>query len=36
MIAAHGEESDIIQKKKLVIQQNEMALYQLTGAQEME
>jgi hypothetical protein len=36
MIAAHGEESDVIQKKKLVIQENEMALYQLTGAQEME
>ena len=36
MIAIHGEESDVIQKKKLVLQENEMALYQLTGAQEME
>ena len=36
MIASHGEESDVIQKKKLVIQENEMALYKLTGAQEME
>ena len=36
MIAAHGAESAAIQKKKLVIQQNEMALHQLTSAQAME
>jgi len=36
MIKSHGEESDVIKKKKLVIKENEMALYQLTSAQQME
>ncbi len=36
MIASHGEESAVIQKKKLVIQENEAALRQLTSAQAME
>lgn len=36
MIASHGEDSDIIKKKKLVIKENELALRQLTSAQHME
>ena len=36
MIASHGEESETIQRKKLVIQENEAALHQLTSAQAME